>query len=192
MDQDGNKIPVDFVSTGNNHHVAIYRDEKGEMVDYAVSFSDAVRRKNFGLPIVPKDTNKLWDKIHELGINNQSFLATLPKHGLQLEFSMKQNEYFVFHNEATDFNPKEIDLLDSHNKKLISPNLFIVQTISKVMYGNNAVRDYVFRHHLDTTKDKSSVLKGVTHHIVKSLLHLQGIIKVRVNHLGDIVSIGEY
>jgi CRISPR-associated endonuclease Csn1 len=29
LDQNGNPIPVDFVSTGNNHHVAVYRDEKG-------------------------------------------------------------------------------------------------------------------------------------------------------------------
>src|SRR5699024_2549071 len=27
----GNPIPVDYVSTGNNHHVAIYRDQKGNL-----------------------------------------------------------------------------------------------------------------------------------------------------------------
>ncbi|PKQ45100.1 type II CRISPR RNA-guided endonuclease Cas9 [Confluentibacter flavum] len=192
LDDDGHKIPVGYVSTGNNHHIAIYRDENGELLDYVVSFSDAVKRKSYGLPIVPKDTNKLWDKVFQLGIDNQSILATLPRQGLQLEFSMKQNECFVFPNEAMDFNPKEVDLHNPNYKKLISPNLFIVQTISKVMYGNNAVRDYVFRHHLDTTKDKSSALKGVSHQIIKSLSHLHGIVKVRINHLGDIVSVGEY
>ncbi len=192
LDDEGQKIPVDYVSTGNNHHVAIYRDENGELLDYAVSFSDAVKRKNYGLPVVPKDTDKLWDKVLALGIDDQSFLATLPTQGLQLEFSMKQNEYFVFPNEKADFHPNKIDLLDLKNKKEISPNLFIVQTISKVMYGNNAVRDYVFRHHLDTTKDKSSELKGVTHQVLKSLSYLNGIIKVRLNHLGDIVGVGEY
>jgi len=192
LDDEGQKIPVDYVSTGNNHHVAIYKDENGELLDYAVSFSDAVKRKNYGLPVVPKDTDKLWDKVLELRIDDQSFLATLPTQGLRLEFSMKQNEYFVFPNEETDFHPNKMDLLDLKNKKEISPNLFIVQTISKVMYGNNAVRDYVFRHHLDTTKDKSSELKGVTHQVLKSLSYLNGIIKVRINHLGDIVGVGEY
>jgi CRISPR-associated endonuclease Csn1 len=37
-------IGVDFVSTGNNHHVAIYRDNKGNLQEEVVSFYDAVVR----------------------------------------------------------------------------------------------------------------------------------------------------
>ena len=33
-DKKGNKQAVDFVSTGNNHHVAIYRDENGNLQRY--------------------------------------------------------------------------------------------------------------------------------------------------------------
>ena len=172
LDKQGNTIPVDFVSTGNNHHVAVYRDEKGNLQENVVSFYEAVARVNQGLPIVDKSLNQHL--------------------GWKFLFTMKQNEMFVFPNEKTDFNPSETDLLDPKNKKLISPNLFRVQKISKVIYGNSAAREYVFRHHLETTVEEKKELKDITFKNIKSLGYFEGIIKVRINHLGDIVSIGEY
>ena len=112
--------------------------------------------------------------------------------GWQFMFTMKQNEMFVFPNEATGFNPAEIDLLDPKNKKLISPNLFRVQTISIVKYGNSVVRDFKFRHHLEATLQDDKILQGITFQQIKSLEPLRNIVKVRINHLGDIVNIGEY
>lgn len=49
LDSEGKRIPSDFVSTGNNHHVAIYRDEKGDLQEEVVSFYEAVARVNAGL-----------------------------------------------------------------------------------------------------------------------------------------------
>ena len=105
---------------------------------------------------------------------------------------MKQNEYFVFPNEKTGFNPKEIDLLNPENYALISPNLFRVQKFSKVVYGNSAVRDYVFRHHLETAINDNKELKDIAYKSIKSLPIFNDIVKVRVNHIGQIVSVGEY
>src|SRR5690606_991058 len=79
LDEKGNKIPVDFVSTGNNHHVAVYRDEKGNLQENVVSFFEAVIRVNQGLPIIDKTYNQHL--------------------GWQFLFTMKQNEMFVFPNE---------------------------------------------------------------------------------------------
>lgn len=188
LDENGNKIPADFVSTGNNHHVAIYKepefDKNGQPVldelgnqkynlqEKVVSFFEAVERVNQGLPIIDKTYNQHL--------------------GWQFFFTMKQNEMFVFPNEKTGFNPIEIDLLDPKNKKLISPNLFRVQTLSIVRYGNNTIRDFKFRHHLETVLHDKKELNGVTFQQLKSLPPLMNIIKVRVNHLGDIVSVGEY
>ncbi|WP_373830415.1 hypothetical protein, partial [Bacteroides heparinolyticus] len=105
--------------------------------------------------------------------------------GWQFLFSMKQNEYFVFPNEKTGFNPKEIDLMDAENYGLVSPNLFRVQKFSH--------KNYVFRHHLETTiKDTSSILRGITWIDFRSSKGLDAIVKVRVNHIGQIVSVGEY
>ena len=58
------------------------------------------------------------------------------------------------------------------------------------MYGNNAVRDYIFRHHLETTV--TSKLKELTYQQHKSLAFVDKILKVRVNHIGQIVYVGEY
>ena len=100
---------------------------------------------------------------------------------------MKQNEYFVFPNEKTGFNPKEIDLLDPKNYNEISKNLFRVQKISKT-----AGRVYMFRHHLETTVDDKKELQEITWKRISSLDKLKNIVKVRINHIGQIVSVGEY
>lgn len=105
---------------------------------------------------------------------------------------MKQNEYFVFPNEETGFDPKEVDLMNFDNYALISPNLFRVQTMSRVMYGNQVVRDYKFRHHLETTVKDYKELKDITYKQYKSLDFANQIVKVRIDHIGQIVHVGEY
>ena len=97
---------------------------------------------------------------------------------------MKQNEYFVFPNERTGFNPREVDLLNPDNYALISPNLFRVQKLT--------VKDYTFRHHLETTVEDKKELQGFSWKRFRSFKGLDEIMKVRVNHIGQIVSVGEY
>ena len=74
---------------------------------------------------------------------------------------------------------------------MISNHLFRLQKLSKVEYGNSAVRDYVFRHHLESTFNDSNSLKDVAYKSIKSLGYFEGVIKVRLNHLGNIVKVGE-
>ena len=105
---------------------------------------------------------------------------------------MKQNEYFVFPNEVTGFNPSEVDLMDEANYDIISPNLYRVQKMSRVVYGKSIIRDYVFRHHLETTVEANANLKGLAYKQLKSLSYLEGIVKVRINCIGKIVAVGEY
>lgn len=180
LDKEGKEIPIDFVNTGNNHHVAIYRrqvaDKKGQLVfdengypeyeieEVVVSFFDAVTRANLGLDII--------DKYYK------------SREGWEFLFSMKQNEYFVFPNSETGFDPNEIDLLAPSNYALISPHLFRVQKFSD--------NDYTFRHHLETSIQNSiTELKHITW-IRCGKNGLNGVVKVRVNHIGQIVSVGEY
>ena len=49
----------------------------------------------------------------------------------------------------------------------------------------------MFRHHLETSVDDKKELKDITYKSIKSLQWLEGIIKVRLNHLGQIVKTGE-
>ena len=172
LDANGNRSPVDFVNTGNNHHVAVYRDADGKLQDVMVSFYEATSRACQGDSVV--DTTY---KANE---------------GWKFLFTMKQNEYFVFPNSETGFNPHDIDFLNPDNYALISPNLFRVQKLSKVGYGNSFVRDYVFRHHLETTVDENKALRDITYKQYKSLAFVEDIIKVRINHIGQIVAVGEY
>ena len=163
-DENGNPIPNDFVNTGNNHHVAVYKDSEGKMQERVVSFYEATTRAILGYPVVDRDYNQ--------------------SEGWHFLFSMKQNEYFVFPNEKTGFVPQEIDLTDENNYSLISPNLYRVQKFSE--------GDYFFRHHLETTVESENVLRDVTWKRIRSIQNLEDIVKVRVNHLGKIISVGEY
>lgn len=168
LNEKGNEQAVDFVSTGNNHHVAIYKDEKGKLQEKVVSFYEAVQRVNSGFSIIDKDYN--------------SHL------GWQFLFTMKQNELFVFPNE--DFDVNDIDFLDTNKTKIISKHLFRVQKIS--------TKNYLFTHHLETKAIDGTTLKtkkqlaGITYNSIRSTEPLRNIVKVRVNHIGEIVQVGEY
>lgn len=164
LDEKGNPQPVDFVNTGNNHHVAIYRDAEGNLQENVVSFYEAVARVQQGMPVIDK-TYK-YDE------------------GWRFWFTMKQNEYFVFPNAETGFDPNEIDLMNPANYSLISPNLFRVQKFS--------TKDYCFRHHLETTVENNNTLMDITWKRLRSTEGLNGLAKVRVNHIGQIVQVGEY
>lgn len=166
INKNGEALPTDFVSTSNNHHIAIFEDEDGNYHERVVSFFDAVSKKckHQQLPVVDKNWNR------DLG---WKFL-----------FTMKQNEYFVVPDPEQGFNPQEIDLADEANAAIISPHLFRVQKIT--------TNDYTFRHHLETTIDVSKPLKDTTWKRIQNANGLKGFVKVRVNHVGKIVEIGEY
>ena len=162
LDEHGNRQPVDYVQTANNHHVAIFCDEKGNLQEHIVSFYEATIRANQGLPVIDREYNKA--------------------EGWTFLFTMKQNEYFVF--PATGFNPAEIDLMNPDNNSLVSPHLFRVQKL--------ASKYYVFRHHLETTVEDRKELRDMTWKRVQNCEGLRGLVKVRVNHIGQIVAVGEY
>lgn len=188
LDESGATQPVDFVNTGNNHHVAVFRkpklDKNGEPIiaedgnvkyeldEVIVSFYEATSRAIQRLPIIDKQYKK--------------------DEGWQFLFTMKQNEYFVFPRYDSEgnmtFNPKAYDeewFKNPDNYATISPNLFRVQKFS--------YKNYVFRHHLETTIDLSGYnLRGITWTDFRSSNGLDNLVKVRINHIGQIVSIGEY
>lgn len=170
LDKNGKKQPVDFINTGNNHHVAIYRDNEGNLQEVVVSFYEATMRANQELPTVDKTYKQ--------------------SEGWEFLFTMKQNEYFVFPNPKTGFDPHDIDLKNHDKYAEISPNLFRVQKI--------ATKNYVFNHHLETSAVTGEILKDkkqlseITYYSIRSLPPIKDIIKVRVNHIGQIVDVGEY
>ena len=183
LDNDNHKIPSDFVQTRNNHHVAIYIDKNGVLQENVVSFFEAVQRKNNNLPIIDKyfNNNIEW-----------SFL-----------FTMKKNEIFVlpeyeYENgvikmikladgtlkKSFKFNPNEIDLYNENNYSIIKNKLFRVQKI--------ASKNYMFRHIYETNETEQKKLEDITYKLFQSTDYLRDIVKVRINHVGKIVQVGEY
>lgn len=199
-DKKGMDIPADFVKFGNNHHVAIYKDAEGNYQEKVVTFFEAVHRANMGQDIVDKSYKS--------------------SEGWSFVFSMKSNEMFVFPNKESGFDPNEIDLKDPANYAAISPNLFRVQKLSSKYYNFRhhleTVQDYKpqiskklnFDENQyqgtqdDLKKERDKVLKNetdlytnklqnITWKRITSIDKLKGVVKVRINHLGKIVAVGE-
>lgn len=180
--------PIDYVANDNNHHLAVYVLPDGTIEDDIVTFFDAVERSRQGLPIV--DKNK-----------NQSL-------GWKFLFSIKQNEYFLLPQQAekididtgeistqTTFSPKDLSseyIMNPDNYAELASHIFRVQSISKTPQGNRDVRIYLFKQQYISGSQKDSLhLKGITYRQISSAKDLAELVKIRVNHLGRIVSVGE-
>ncbi len=174
--------PVNYVITRNNHHIAIYRDQNGNLQENAVTLWDALERKKYGIPVVVKNPRSVWDyvlaKEDEKEIPS-SILENLPGDSWEYITSMQQNEMFVFGLEREALEAAIME----NNYSIISRNLFRVQKISQ--------NYYVFRHHLETKVDDKKIggeqlskdLGRIV--VVQSLGRMTGI-KVRVNNIGKI------
>ena len=136
-----NGEPIDFVSTRNNHHIAIYRDPDGKLQENVVTFWDAFERKKAGLPVIIKEPKTVWDNILNIGFDEQYVLSKLPLENWEFVTSLQQNEMFVF-----DLTKQELENeIDENNLSLINKHLYRVQKIAE--------GDYNFRHHLETSVD---------------------------------------
>ncbi len=103
--------PIGFVKPGNNHHIAIYENEKGKRIEKVVTFWEAVARRNQGLPVI--DNN--------------------PIDGTRFITSMQQNEMFVFNLTHEQLQ----DAVDKKDYDLISRNLYRVRKLTAGNYWFN-------------------------------------------------------
>jgi CRISPR-associated endonuclease Csn1 len=183
--KDKNGKEIGFVVQGNNHHIAIYKNNEGGQIQHSCTFWNAVDRKKNKLPVIVKDTTDLWNGISEDNLP-QSFLQLLPEDGLTLEFSMQQNEMFILGLSEDEFN----DAMRNDDKSLLSKHMYLVWSIS-----NN---DFWFRHHLETKntelKNISTAKESRRYFRFKSIgaLIVMNPNKIRLNHLGEISKIGEF
>lgn len=137
---DDNGRAIGFAKTGNNHHVAIYKEKDGKPFDSPVSFWDAVERKKYGVPIVIANPHAVWDSV--MGKNlPQEFLEKLPKDDWSYLLSMQENEMFVLGMEEDEFN----DAIEAKDYATLNKHLYRVQKVAR--------NDYWFRYHTETTVD---------------------------------------
>lgn len=201
--KDENGKEIGFVLTKNNHHIAIYKNEAGELVELPVTFWHAVERKSFFVHhftreerdkvqenSIIKKPGMVWDKIHSLPDNtfSESFLQKLPHPNWEFVISLQRNEMFVIGIGEEVLN----DALKANDYKLINQYLFRVQKIAESYYN--------FRLHTETkVDDKVNGKKDESLFItLGKAIRIQSLsawkqrnpIKVRVNNLGRIVKVG--
>lgn len=194
---------IGFVLTKNNHHIALYKNEEGELVELPATFWHCVERKSFFIKYftreerdqiqentIIKKPSLVWDKIQSLPDDrfSQSFLGKLPDPRWELVTSLQRNEMFVIGLKEEDLN----DAIKANDYKLINQFLFRVQKL--------APSNYCFRIHIETKVDDkyNGVKNEMLSKILGKLIIIQSIdawkqrnpIKVRVNNLGKIVKVG--
>ncbi len=131
--------PIAFVKPGNNHHVAIYCDMNGEWKEHVVTFWHAVERKKNGLPVIIENTSAAWEMVTDK--MSENFQTLLPAQNMHLQYSMQLNEMFILGMSDDEYR----DALRNEDYATLSKNLYRVQKLS--------TKNYVFRHHLETTVD---------------------------------------
>ena len=174
--------PIGYSKTGNNHHIAIYRDPSGQYKEKVVSFAEAVYRKNLGLPVIVDNPKQLWDKLINLDLP-ESYLKSFPEDNWEFVVSMQVNDMFVIGLTDVEFE----DAIREKNYTLLNQYLYRVQKLSGTKY--------FFRYHTETSVDDK--YDGVTNEKLsmdlKKMINIRSpkgmannIHKVRVNILGEI------
>lgn len=183
--RDPNGREIGFVKPGNNHHIAIYEDNQGQLEEHVVTFWHAVERKKFGIPVIIKNTNEVWSKLLDSAAHGEQFLSKLPPDKMFLRFLLRQNEFYVMDMEKESVE----DAVSRGNYALISDNLFRVQKITS--------SDYFFRKHIETkiespldTGKAVAQNKVIRFKSIGALLKRKPV-KVSIDILGDI-KIGAY
>lgn len=184
--RDQNGSDIGFVKLGNNHHVAIYSDDKGNLVEHICSFWHAVNRRLYKLPIIIKDPRSIWDKVLLDQDYSEDFLNKIPKDNLDFVISFEQNEMVILGLSNEEFQ----ELYQNGQLDVISRHLYVVWSISE--------KNYWFRHHLETKnselKEIKSAKESKRYFNIQSLSSLQNLnpIKVRIDHIGRIHWAGHF
>ena len=133
--------PIAWANPGNNHHVAIYRDESGKYQEQVVTFWNAVDRRRVGLPAIITHPQAVWDSVLQRNDLSEEFLKTLPNDKWQFVLSLQQNEMFILGMSEEDFRYA----MEHSDYALLNKYLYRVQKVSS--------RYYCFRYHVETSVD---------------------------------------
>lgn len=169
---------ITFVQSGSNHHLAIYRTPKGELVESIVSFWDAVNRARYGLPLIIKYPRKAMEQVIQREDIPESVLKSLPPSDWMFVESLQQDEMV-----AIGLSDEELQsAVEAQDYRKLSEHLYRVQSLSS--------KYYVFRYHLETSvKDRTNTSGRIPKfHRVRNLSDYEkrNVRKVRVDLLGRI------
>lgn len=180
---------ITFVKSGSNHHLAIYRTPKGELVESIVSFWDAVNRARYGLPLIIKYPRKAMEQVIQREDIPESVLRLLPPADYEFVEVFQQNEMVVVGLPEEELR-RAVDMQDY---RTLSEHLYRLKGISS--------KDYEFHYHLDTddpdetdsSKKKKKRVRNTSGRIPRIYrirgigpLQKKNVRKVRVDLLGRI------
>lgn len=169
---------VGFVSTQNNHHLAIYRTPKGKLVESIVTFWDAVDRARYGIPLVITHPREVIEQVLQRGDIPESVLSLLPPSDWVFVDSLQQDEMVIIGLSYEELQRA----FEAQDYRKLSEHLYRVQKMSSSYY--------VFRYHLETSvaDDKNTAGRIPKFHRVQSLKAYEekNIRRVRVDLLGRI------
>ena len=154
-----------------------------------VSFVLLFRFNNYQGSVLFTSANSVVGSLYATVSNVTSYFGLhdanrkLTYRNAELELQVEQLKKALYQSSWDSVSvAKILHMVD--NYALISPNLFREQKLS--------TKYYVFRHHLETTVEDKKELQEFTWKRFQTFKGLDEIVKVRVNHIGQIVSVGEY
>ena len=140
--------PITYALPKNNHHVAIYRDEQGNIVESVCTFWEAVERTNHKIPCIICNPKQVWENIKIRKASGEDFpqalIDSLPKSDWTFVESLQQNEMFIINMNRDEV----LYYIERNNFSTISHHLYRVQALSE--------GDYIFRLHTDTKTERNS------------------------------------
>ena len=129
---------VGFVAPGSNHHLALYRDVDGRLVESVVTFWQAISRIRYGLPAIVTHPREVMEQAFSIPDLPEEVLGALPKSRLRLMEVLRMNDMFLI-----GMKDEEIEAaIEGEDYPTLSRHLYRVQKLSSM--------SYVFRYHLET------------------------------------------
>ena len=136
---------VGFVAPGSNHHLALYRDVDGRLVESVVTFWQAISRIRYGLPAIVTHPREVIEQALSIPELPEEVLGALPKSRLRLMEVLRINDMFLIGMKDGEIQAA----IEGEDYPTLSRHLYRVQKLSS-MY-------YVFRYHLETeVKDEKN------------------------------------
>lgn len=136
---------VGFVAPGSNHHLALYRDVDGRLVESVVTFWQAISRIRYGLPAIVTHPREVIEQALSIPELPEEVLGALPKSRWRLMEVLRINDMFLIGMKDGEIQAA----IEGEDYPTLSRHLYRVQKLSS-MY-------YVFRYHLETeVKDEKN------------------------------------
>ena len=169
---------VGFVAPGSNHHLALYQDVDGRLVESVVTFWQAISRIRYGLPAIVTHPREVIEQALSIPELPEEVLGALPKSRLRLMEVLRINDMFLIGMKDEEIKAA----IEGEDYPMLSRHLYRVQKLSS-MY-------YVFRYHLETeVKDEKNTSGEIPKfYRIKSLGAYQKLNprKVKIDLLGRI------